>query len=76
MTNYLKTQHENSSTRVEELRLVAGFEGQALVAVGISGVQQNGGYDAEVVVAGQRDEKVQEKSLTVFKHLRTAVVHT
>ena len=63
-------------TCVQVFRLVAGPDSQSLAVTHLSGKQQDGGDDLEVVVAGEGDEEVEEQPLAVFEHLRPMVIQT
>lgn len=76
MTNCGPTGYSILFTCSEMLWLKAWFAGQGLAPVDLTCLQQDGGDDLEVVVAGQGDEQVKEETLTVLKHLWTVVIHT
>ena len=50
--------------------------GQRQVSITLEGGGGGVNSDLEVVVAGQGDEEVQQKTLAVFKHLYPVVVQT
>ena len=50
--------------------------GQRQVSIALEGGGGGVNSDLEVVVAGQGDEEVQQKTLAVFKHLYPVVVQT